>query len=791
MNLKKNSLVHDAVPSLFDKPNPRPSLDCSNPSTSSFHTCNASVGEQMPLPASETVSQPGPSLVTEGDRLRTNISNITNDYSAALLICKDERIKKKDIQIRNLKKKVKRLETKVASFNNNYSDLKIFSSGMKPEAKAIIASQLKNCQREKHGKRYSQEMRSMAIQHYFHSPRGYKLLRNFLDFPHPSTVQTWLSDLNIQAGFSSVIFELLKNTASKMASMDRVVTLILDEMSIKSAIIYLSNKDEMFGFHQINDKTTSDVATQAMVLMIRSMTKNWKQPIGFFLCHSSYPADDLKMLILRAIQRVHTTGLTVKLVVCDQGPGNRRAISSLGVSVDTPYFCLPESNEKIYFMYDVPHLLKSIRNNLKKHDIFFNGGIAKWVHLVQLYDAEQSMQVKSVPKLTRRHVQLPAFSSMRVNLAAQVFSHSVASSLSLYVNLGSNKISSNATQTAQFLSAMDRIFDIFNSSSMCSTKIFKRPVAESTKHWDELNRAELFLKSMRVDGLKTAPPCILGWILNINSLKLLWDDLHKNYNFSFLMTRRLNQDALENFFSVIRSKGGHGQNPDPRQFLSAYKSSLITLFMKSGGAGNCENDAASLLLNHQSFTDHLNNNTPLSNEDNAAGNETTTPDQSTPLPTVSSDIELNLIDIEENVVCYIAGYVCKRIIHCKNLVVNYEPKLDSHRKFLTYLKNYANESDFGGLCVPSDSVITSILQVEHIFKSNIKLLLTGKNIAAKLFSKCADVPVFCCITCFNEIIMKYLSIRLYHEAKLITRNLLCKPKFTYKINPKLKILKNQ
>ena len=42
----------------------------------------------------------------------------------------------------------------------------------------------------------------------------------------------------------------------------------------------------------------------------------------------------------------------------------------------------------------------------------------------------------------------------------------------------------------------------------------------------------------------------------IQSLLCLWEEFCQYQNVKFLLTGRLNQDSLENLFSVIRGKGG-------------------------------------------------------------------------------------------------------------------------------------------------------------------------------------------------------------------------------------------
>lgn len=54
---------------------------------------------------------------------------------------------------------------------------------------------------------------------------------------------------------------------------------------------------------------------------------------------------------------------------------------------------------------------------------------------------------------------------MRVCLAAEVLSHTVAAGISTYVALG--KLPDEAIHTAEFVEAVDGLFDCFNSRNTC------------------------------------------------------------------------------------------------------------------------------------------------------------------------------------------------------------------------------------------------------------------------------------------------------------------------------------
>ena len=59
------------------------------------------------------------------------------------------------------------------------------------------------------------------------------------------------------------------------------------------------------------------------------------------------------------------------------------------------------------------------------------------------------MGIRMAPKLTDRHINLPLFTAMRVNLAAQVLSHSVAADINVLCNL--KYLPDDASATAEFI----------------------------------------------------------------------------------------------------------------------------------------------------------------------------------------------------------------------------------------------------------------------------------------------------------------------------------------------------
>ena len=161
----------------------------------------------------------------------------------------------------------------------------------------------------------------------------------------------------------------------------------------------------------------------------------------------------------------HRLSLKVCGLTCDGLSANRRFFklhdpsSKIVYKVPNPY---AEDNRQLYSFSDPPHLLKTTRNGwastkrrlwvsymymyvfthntVRKLVHFFlqcNGKEILWDHLRELYRKDSGAHKNAaglclVPKLKYEHVFLTSFSKMRVDLAAQVCTHTYVFSCLLY-----------------------------------------------------------------------------------------------------------------------------------------------------------------------------------------------------------------------------------------------------------------------------------------------------------------------------------------------------------------------
>jgi hypothetical protein len=71
----------------------------------------------------------------------------------------------------------------------------------------------------------------------------------------------------------------------------------------------------------------------------------------------------------------------------------------------------------------------------------------------------------------------------------------------------------------------------------------------------------------------------------------------KTLGMTFLNTRSINQDPLENFFCQIRQHGGRNINPTPSQFQIFFKTLLLNNFTSSHSMNaNCEHEESSNII---------------------------------------------------------------------------------------------------------------------------------------------------------------------------------------------------
>ena len=455
----------------------------------------------------------------------------------------------------------------------------------------FIRGQIVRSQRMKTGARWTISDKMLALSIFYHSRKAYKIIGKLFAMPSKRTLQRALQKSNIAPGFTDSLFSALKMKVNAMSELDKQCVLVFDEMSLKTGLTYNAQTDSIEGFENLGSVgTTKYVANHALAFMVRGLASKWKQPVGYFLTSGTVTPVVLKTIVRNCICKLADIGLNVRVIVCDQGSNNRSMIKSLNVTPESPFFA--NDGNKIFVMFDPPHLIKNIRNNFRKHGFLWDEEWILWSYVQDFYEFDKTNPVKMAPKLTPKHVYLPAFTAMRVKYATQIMSHTVAAAISTLSTLG--HLPASASKTAKFIDKFDKLFNAFNSISLTSSQPFRHALSNTSQHLDFLQNSLTFLNSVSKPDGKSVP-CLEGWKTSVNALTQLWSELHM-HGFKFLLTSRLNQDCVENMFSVIRGKGGNRDNPDPQQFRAAFRQVVVDQLLKPSDFGNCQDDLDSILL---------------------------------------------------------------------------------------------------------------------------------------------------------------------------------------------------
>lgn len=120
---------------------------------------------------------------------------------------------------------------------------------------------------------------------------------------------------------------------------------------------------------------------------------------------------------------------------------------------------------------------------------------------------------------------------------------------------------------------------------MCNIKRKKR----RNKQLEFLKKSIVWCQSLKKCKGHSRPYSFDGLEWTIYTIIHIYEE-QKLLGFDYLLTARLNQDAIENTFSVIRQRGGYNTNPTAKAFRITFKMLFNMQMMKPSLLSNCEAD---------------------------------------------------------------------------------------------------------------------------------------------------------------------------------------------------------
>lgn len=481
----------------------------------------------------------------------------------------------------------------------------------------VVKQYVQMGKRKPQGMRYSNEIKQLALTIFFFGPQVYTFFKSLLLLPSPRTLRRITQKIDIVPGLNDVIFETIELKMKNLKDDAKDCVLCIDEMSIKTHLFYNLSRDYIVGFNNSYDRNTYEPAKHVLCFMLRSINYNWKQPVAYFFINNSCSGLHLQNTIFAVISRIQKTSLKIRVLTSDQGSNFTSFAKTMNVSCERPFFYV--NGQKIFYMFDVPHLLKSTRNNFFKYQLTFLNSTTNKKYLLDFYKSDQGLN-RLAPKLTEIHINPGPFQKMKVKYACHIFSNTVAAGMKCCVQGGTLPLSANTT--ISFIEHMDKLFDLLNSKKKFGSKDFNRPFKNTPNQREHLLYMLDVFKNMKVLDPKIVDGQIIindvtkrmhfldGWTITISSLLKLWDDMPKTPDF-VLCTYRFNQDCLENLFGQFRNQNGNNVNPTPIQFLWSFKKIFFLNYFKHSEGSNCLDDMAEVLTTIGYISPPLNNSSVL------------------------------------------------------------------------------------------------------------------------------------------------------------------------------------
>jgi len=503
--------------------------------------------------------------------------------------------------------------------------------------------------------------------------------------------------------------------------------------------------------------------------------------VAYYFINNSCTGIPLQNTIFAVISRLQSISVNIRVLTTDQGANFYSFANKMYVTSERPYFFV--NGIKIYYVFDVPHLLKSTRNNFFKYNLEVFNKMTDKKYLNDFYNADQGVN-RCAPKLTDAHIYPGPFQKMKVSYASQVFSATVAAAMRCCIQNG--VLPRAAETTVNFIEYMDKLFDILNSKTKAASKELNLPFKNTTNQRDHLIMMLDIFSNMRVFDTKIDNGNITyidvskrlkfinGWKITINSLLLLWDEIQTpGYT---LCTYRLNQDCLENLFGNFRNQNGNNVNPTPIQFYWAFKKVFFLNYFKHSDGANCLDDLEEIFTNiGDTSTPALNNSNVLFPEKNSYS---------------CNNLRVGTLDYREleftskNALSYVSGYFIKKCLdkHTCDVCLNFAKSQNNiDESFLfTHFKAYQNElkTNYGQLNSPPDIFLNYVNELDNIFTDNFSTLAIEDKIGWKIKNLLDNIPFTHPCPNFNLEFLKSLFVRLriFHAIKKLNRNLLKAPR---------------
>jgi hypothetical protein len=471
-----------------------------------------------------------------------------------------------------------------------------------PHMKFFWEEQMKLLQSASCGRRYHPQIIRFALSLHGKSPSAYRELRESgaLVLPSERILRDYKNYFPPKAGINNENVNALRKKAASFTGNQRYVVLVMDEMKIQSDLVFDKNSGDLVGFMDLGDPMTNfacldekdTIATHALAFLVRGLCTDVKHIIAYFFT-GNVTSYQLMPIFWKVVSTLELSLDLWVVGLVNDGASPNRKLFNLHVKLAVDQKCdvvyktinLFAPSRFIFFFADIPHLMKTARNCLynsgsgSRSRLMWNDGqYLLFKHIADIFYRDQAVALHVLPKLTLEHIVLTSFSKMKVKLATQVLSRSVALALEESGN-------SEVLGTVEFCRMMNDFFDCTNVRSLWEherkrndlikpytavdddrfgwlrdvflkyLENWKRSTRERAGQYSADDRGKMFLSSQTHEGLQIAVHS------HVEAIQFLLQQ-----GFQYVLSERFMQDVLEDYFGHQRAKGGRPDNPSAYEF---------------------------------------------------------------------------------------------------------------------------------------------------------------------------------------------------------------------------------
>lgn len=206
-------------------------------------------------------------------------------------------------------------------------------------------------------------------------------------------------------------------------------------MSLKKETSYINGKFSGFcDYGGIVAEDSETLCSEALVFLLVPLTfSTFQYPVGYFLVDKVNSRIQTE-LVKSILELTATKGLRIRNITSDGAAANQTMFGLLGCMLDAntpkPFFQHPHMDHRVYATLDICHMLKLARNAFADFNTLYDYEDRKisWEVIVKLSKLQDDIGLHMANKLSSKHIQWKK-QKMKVKLAAQLFSRSVADAL--------------------------------------------------------------------------------------------------------------------------------------------------------------------------------------------------------------------------------------------------------------------------------------------------------------------------------------------------------------------------